>query len=212
MNNKFTLFLSSLCLLTLHVSAQTCVDGDCKNGFGKITEPGYTYDGMFYNGQKHGHGTLIYPDGSTVTGSFLNNTLTGRVTYFKTHSNNDRLAGNYEFIYEGDMINGRMEGWGKIVFPKKQTRYEGFFLNNLFSGYGTYYYPDGSIYTGTFFNGFRQGNGIIKNADGSVYLGSWVRDVKEGRGTQIDPKSESQTHGIWAKNVLIKTTAKAPKN
>jgi len=61
-------------------------------------------------------------------------------------------------MYQGDFLNGRQSGTGKLKLPNNE-RYDGQFENGIISGpYGNIYkYKDGRIYEGNFLNGNKHG-------------------------------------------------------
>ena len=50
-------------------------------------------------------------------------------------------------VYEGEFINDKANGKGKMFFSNGD-KYEGNFINNIASGYGKYTKVDGSYYEG----------------------------------------------------------------
>ena len=64
-----------------------------------------------------------------------------------------------KFVYEGDFVDGNMEGKGIITFQDK-SKYNGTFKDNKIEGFGTFTFPDMSTYEGIFETNI--------NSDGSV--------------------------------------------
>ncbi len=65
------------------------------------------------------------------------------------------------------------------------NRYEGFFANGVYDGYGIFTWEDGASYEGNWKDGKRHASGIYKSGDGkNTYDGEWQRDVKHGQGFQ----------------------------
>ena len=58
-------------------------------------------------------------------------------------------------------------------------------MNGKPSGYGEYYWSNGSYFKGHFLNGFRDGKGIWKKGQGKTdhYEGNFKNDKKWGFGT-----------------------------
>ncbi len=52
------------------------------------------------------------------------------------------------------------------------------------SGYGEYYWVNGSFYKGDFVNGVREGSGVwhSNKTGGDIYEGAYVKGKKEGFG------------------------------
>ena len=53
-------------------------------------------------------------------------------------------------------------------------------------GYGTYYYPDGSVYRGEWKNNQHDGNGVFEFANGTRYEGTWKNHLMQGHGEYTD--------------------------
>ena len=74
----------------------------------------------------------------------------------------DSLCGTLLFAdggrYEGDFVNGRMQGRGQRVWSNG-ARYDGEWSNDVANGYGTQAAADGQVFTGTWVNGcYRDGS------------------------------------------------------
>ena len=67
--------------------------------------------------------------------------------------------------YDGDVIDGELNGNGEYVWPDG-SHYEGEFLNGNPHGMGIYSWPDGSQYIGEFREGNVTGNGEYLWPDG----------------------------------------------
>ena len=63
--------------------------------------------------------------------------------------------------YEGNMYNGKMNGFGKYTYASNGQIYEGNFVNGIKRGDGKIIYPNGKIFEGKFINGVPQGEGNI---------------------------------------------------
>ena len=103
--------------------------------------------------------------------------------------------------YIGNIIDGKKEGKGKLIYPDG-TYYEGNFKNDLFNGKGIFV-NNNSIYNGDFLNGKKHGKGkieidIIKNNNSNnninnnenkiekkIYEGDWENDFINGNGIEI---------------------------
>ncbi len=122
----------------------------------KLAEQSFIkYEGEFKNGQKHGWGTAVYPDGSNYVGQWVNNNPSGK----------------------GKLTN-------KITDPKIPAEYyEGEWLGGKMNGKGTQYWKDGSSYTGEYLLGQKNGFGTFSWPDGNKYTGHYKADLREGQGT-----------------------------
>ena len=70
-----------------------------------------------------------------------------------------------------------------------EQRYEGDWVEGKMRGYGKMMYPDTSEYVGHWENDARNGHGTLRtfSLDGSlqtVYIGGWHNDQKSGYGVQ----------------------------
>lgn len=65
-----------------------------------------------------------------------------------------------------------------------------------YSGFATATYPDGEIYEGYFVEGIREGNGTYRYKDGDVYTGEWKKNVKHGYGT-LNYSKFGEYKGFW---------------
>lgn len=87
-------------------------------------------------------------------------------------------------IYEGDVVNGKLTGKGKMLFPDEAI-YMGDFVDGKFHGRGSYTFGGdfkGDIYTGEFKNNYFFGKGELKFASGHVYRGDFLDSQLNGLG------------------------------
>ena len=127
-------------------------------------------------------------------------------------------------IFEGNFVNGKREGSGRITFPNKKSifyigqykndvgngkgkefyengnvAYEGDFVNNNRQGYGKEYYENGKLkYEGNFFNDKYEGNGKYYYEDGNSYDGQWSNDKRNGKGKLLDKNKNTIYEGDFA--------------
>ena len=114
----FFLFLSTA------VFADSCVSGDCDNGYGTYVWDSGEFKGDKYVGENKnnladGQGTYTYADGEKYVGEFRNNAFEGLGTY--TYASGDKYVGEFK--------------------------------NDVRHGQGTFTYADGFIETGIWKNG-----------------------------------------------------------
>ncbi|MBX8485213.1 C13 family peptidase [Pseudomonas cichorii] len=83
--------------------------------------------------------------------------------------------------YRGDLVNGRLQGEGRIDYPNGSW-YAGQFENGLRHGRGEWHASNGDIYTGQFEHGLFQGQGKLTSA-GGTYVGSFKLGRRDGEGT-----------------------------
>lgn len=145
-----------------------------------------TYEGQFKNNLYHGIGTLIIRDiilqGKWVEGKLRigsrmegkNNYYIGQfkdlkadgfgTLYFEMNISDiepDHIRNQYRYQVfsgkwtEGKLSSGTVKGDGRLI-------YQGALKDDMFHGFGTYYYPDGKIVRGTF------QEDILITADGDI--------------------------------------------
>ena len=119
--------------------------------------------------------------------------------------------------YEGDWVEGNIEGEGKFTFSNGNVyvgefkdncmtqgvmkmsngdEYAGDFVEDLYDGYSLYKYANGDVYCGDFHKGKRHGDGVLKiKATGQDYAGRFF----EGHLIQGQVKSnEGEYTGEFA--------------
>jgi len=121
------------------------IENGLPHGKGKKTSisRGYTYEGDFVMGFRHGIGKITYADGNIYEGEVVQGSPhgKGKKTYVKT--------GN---AYEGDFVQGTLQGKGKMIYSDGNI-YEGEYEKGVICGKGKMTYADGDIYEGEFVNG-----------------------------------------------------------
>ncbi|RMQ51271.1 MORN motif-containing protein [Pseudomonas cichorii] len=83
--------------------------------------------------------------------------------------------------YRGDLVNGRMQGEGRIDYPNGSW-YAGQFENGQRHGRGEWHASNGDIYKGQFENGLFHGQGKLTTGSGS-YVGGFKLGRRDGEGT-----------------------------
>ncbi|MGH8120926.1 MAG: C13 family peptidase [Gammaproteobacteria bacterium] len=90
--------------------------------------------------------------------------------------------------YEGDMMNGVIEGKGRMLWPGGD-RYTGSFRNGRFQGQGRFEFAGGDVYEGEFTDGAMTGTGTMHYADGIRYTGAMKYGRADGKGTLVSRDS-----------------------
>jgi hypothetical protein len=85
-------------------------------------------------------------------------------------------------IYEGDIKDGKENGYGTTKWPDGSV-YVGKFKNGLWHGQGKMRRANGEVYEGRFMNGFRHGKGKATRPNGEFYEGDYRHGLKHGIGT-----------------------------
>ena len=97
------------------------------------------------------------------------------------------LTNNESFVFNGQIINGKMSGQSYIKFINDKRypdykSYEGNLLNGLFHGTGKIIYMNGDIFIGNFINGLKNGSGKMYNGNGQLIMDNiWKDDVVSGK-------------------------------
>ncbi len=124
--------------------------------------------GQHNEGIPNGSGTLIFTNGNSYTGSFVNGEISGEgILTFKDGTK-----------YSGYFINGKFHGSGRID-SLNGSSYVGEFKNGTMDGLGIQTYSNGNIYNGQWLNGQRHGIGKYsyhENSELMEYNGAWQFD------------------------------------
>ena len=93
-----------------------------------------------------------------------------------------RYSDRSGLAYEGEWVNGVMEGYGRLKLPNADE-YVGQFRAGKANGAGRYVDVTGEIFEGPFLNGRRDGRGTTRLPDGTSYrsTGSPARRPKVAR-------------------------------
>ncbi len=167
-------------------------------------------DGSKYQGQwnyryPEGQGTKTYKDGVQWTGTWkkgkpidANGNFIEEMLVSKGEATNDGTdiqagcikgdcqngKGTFAYAdgskYQGQFINGRLEGWGTWYFVNGD-KYIGAFQNNYVHGRGTLYKTNGEKTVGDWKEGEYMGNSLIEKGR----LGCIKGDCQNGQGTFI---------------------------
>ncbi|XP_018408585.1 PREDICTED: MORN repeat-containing protein 1 [Nanorana parkeri] len=174
--------------------------GSALTGYGiyVYTNSFFRYEGEWKDGKKHGHGKLLFRDGSYYEGEFIHGEITGNgLRYWATSGN--KYSGEFEEgelhghgvmhykdggRYEGEFVFGIREGHGLLVDKDGQT-YSGAFHKNKKNGEAQMSYQNGDHYEGNWVLDQRQGHGVLNCLDGTIYEGQWRNDVFSGQGSMI---------------------------
>ena len=90
------------------------------------------------------------------------------------------LYRNNNIKYDGEMKEGKYEGYGKYFYPEGKLVYEGEFKNGNFNGYGKYFYRDGTL----------------------KYEGYWKDDRFNGKG-RVNYGKDNFREGIFEDGIFI---------
>lgn len=93
------------------------------------------------------------------------------------------------FAYEGEFVNGLLNGPGSMHLPDKQ-HYKGNFIDGIPNGKVTMILPTGEKYEGDVVDGRKNGRGTMILANGEKYEGDFVHNEKNGTGTYTWPNGD----------------------
>lgn len=97
--------------------------------------------------------------------------------------------------YEGEFKYGEPHGWGTFHWPDR-TMYIGEFVDGLRHGHGQQTFSNGDTYAGEWRFGHMHGKGVYDWVDDSKYVGTFVKGHMEGKGIITLPNGESYD-GEW---------------
>nr|XP_011765566.1 MORN repeat-containing protein 1 isoform X6 [Macaca nemestrina] len=145
-----------------------------RDGYGVYVYPNsfFRYEGEWKGGRKHGHGKLLFKDGSYYEGAFVDGEITGE--------------GRRHWAWSGDTFSGQFvlgepQGYGVMEY-KAGGCYEGEVSHGMREGHGFLVDRDGQVYQGSFHDNKRHGPGQMLFKNGDKYDGDWVRDQRQGHG------------------------------
>jgi hypothetical protein len=196
---------------------------------------GNKYEGEWKDGKKHGKGKMVFANGHSYTGDWINDMATGEGISIWT--NGDRYEGqmkdgqrhgkgSYHFAngdkYTGDWIADKKEGHG--ITNLAVGRYEGQFKDDKMHGKGSFYFTNGDTYVGDWIDGKEEGQGIFNWVDGDKYEGEFKAGKLHGQGSYyfgngnkfigywVDGERMTD-HGafIWANNAQLSEESKDSK-
>lgn len=183
-------------------SGYQCIEGDCKNGWGKVKLPDSETESTFTNGALNGVTYINYSNGGSYHGEYNDNRREGTGFYYWSSSGN---------TYIGQWKDGKQHGYGYVVDKYGGIKSIGKYLNGKLiknlgadynankvsgncvgdcsNGFGKYSYNNGDVYIGFFNNGYRSYIGTYYWTNKSTYTGTYTTDAKRngyGKYTYVD--------------------------
>ena len=171
---------------------------------------GELYEGeVSAKGQRHGKGTLRWPNGNAYFGNWVEGSMVG-IGLFLYAAENDTYRGEflddkkhgkgrYEFangnFYEGQFAKDRRHGKGRYSWTCGDS-YDGDWVDGHMEGEGITIYSNGNKYSGHFSNDRREGFGKLVCSDGLSYEGEWEKNMRHGSGTLKFPNGDYYV-GSW---------------
>jgi len=83
--------------------------------------------------------------------------------------------------YDGYFVNNEFSGHGRLIFENGDI-YEGEFSHHELNGNGSFDYANGSKYSGEFKDGNLSGRGKLIDVNGDIYEGDFIENEKSGWG------------------------------
>lgn len=175
------------------------------------------YKGDRKDGKPHGQGYVRLPDGTTITGDWVEGELV-RGRQVNMHEGGGMLyEGEYrdglfhghgrgcnaDHTYVGEWVDGVPHGHGRFVSTTERRTYEGDVSQGKPHGQGRE--TDeiaNTVYEGQFKHGMKHGVGVMQGPH-HRYEGEWVHDRVEGKGTKRwktshkPDSNEEQYEGEW---------------
>ncbi|KAM9034691.1 MORN repeat-containing protein 1 [Sarcophilus harrisii] len=145
-----------------------------RDGYGHYLYPNtfFRYEGEWKDGKKHGHGKLLFKDGSYYDGEFVDGEIIGMGQRYWSSSGN---------IYSGQFVLGELHGHGVMIY-KEGGKYEGEFYQGMREGHGSLTDKNGQVYQGAFHENKKHGVGQMVFNNGDSYEGDWILDQRQGHG------------------------------
>ncbi|XP_030661235.1 MORN repeat-containing protein 1 isoform X4 [Nomascus leucogenys] len=122
----------------------------------------FRYEGEWKGGRKHGHGKLLFKDGSYYEGAFVDGEIMGE--------------GRRHWAWSGDTFSGQFvlgepQGYGVMEY-KAGGCYEGEVSHGMREGHGFLVDQDGQVYQGSFHDNKRHGHGQMLFKDSGTATSS----------------------------------------
>lgn len=177
-----------------------------KTGFGKLIVKNMTYEGYFINDIKSRKGKLIWNDTMNLyEGEFMNNKIQGN-GYFIWNDAYEKFIGQWkENIQNGLGIHI----WYDEKYDMKylRNRYIGEFADGMRSGYGVFFYTNGSKYEGQWRNNKKHGFGVYTFQDGSRFEGFFENDkmIEKEKEDKPNPISKTSMMKVNQQNTQFQT-------
>ncbi|XP_073943674.1 MORN repeat-containing protein 3-like [Choristoneura fumiferana] len=152
-------------------------NSDLKEGKGSfLTITGKLYEGDWYNGFRHGFGSLSH-----------------------------RLQnGTFRLDYRGQWVRGKPEGVGWWYYENGDV-YFGYWKRGHRHGFGKMWYKNGTFYVGYWVRSKKEGLGMFVQENGNRYEGHWENDIKSGLGRFYHLHTGQLQEGCWVDNLCIKS-------
>jgi len=123
----------------------------------------FRYEGQVNaQGEKHGHGTLIFNHGDRYEGQWKHNRMHGEGTY--AFADGDKYVGQWQ--------DNKMHGRG-TYFYASGDKYTGQFADDVKDGPGTYIFKNGDRWEGVYLQGKKHGKAVYTWLNGQTQEELW---------------------------------------
>lgn len=177
---------------------------------------GDNYVGDILHGQKHGHGVIVYPDGSKYEGQWEHDLRHGWGEYsdlfgdsYRGYWKNDEREGQGEALYgtgdryTGEWKSGKYNGKGKYVSNVQGSTMEGVWYDNHMNGPGIEITTKG-VFEGNFLESSWCGQGKFVDSFGHTHVGLWIDRKLNGFGCRYDSQGRILEEGIFVDGKIIR--------
>lgn len=183
---------------TTATTTNSCISGDCSNGYGTLKTNTSTIEGFYTNGKNNGFAKERYNDRDTFSGFYKDGLRDGYGVF--TWKKDGQ-------VYFGQWKNGNMHGYGYVMNTSGKTIQAGYYENGKLrtdmltgdfinltrrgdcvgdckNGFGLKYYEDKNSFLGFFENGIRQHVGFFKwKSTGDTFFGTFKNGLISGEGS-----------------------------
>ncbi|CAO2590241.1 MORN repeat-containing protein 1 [Lemmus lemmus] len=146
-----------------------------RDGYGVYVYPNsfFRYEGEWKGGKTHGHGKLLFKDGSYYEGEFVDGEITGEGYQHWAWSGQGFLEDQDGQVYQGSFHDNKRHGRGQMIF-KNGDKYEGDWVRDQRQGHGVLCCADGSTYEGQWHSDVFSGLGRLAHCSGVTYCGMFI--------------------------------------
>ncbi|XP_031421431.1 MORN repeat-containing protein 1 isoform X2 [Clupea harengus] len=146
-----------------------------------------SYIGEVKNQTRHGFGVYVYPN------NFFRYEGEWKMGVKQGNGKVVMKDGSY---YEGEFVNGEIEGNGVRYWAKTGSTYSGQFSAGELHGFGVFQHGNGEKYEGEFAWGLREGHGLLVDRDGQTYEGCFHQNKRHGEG-RMHYRNGDVYEGSW---------------
>ena len=113
----------------------------------------------------------------------------------------------FDQIFEGDFVKGQFTGKGIHKIDVFGYTYEGNFVNGKLSGKGKLIMKDVKTYEGDWVNGELEGQVTEKSETGDYYIGEYKSFKRNGYGKEYTKSTDTIREGTWKDDVFVGSNA-----